>query len=504
MGALTDIRAGPTEEQRRHREDQRAQLQRDLDEQIRQKREKEARVRADDERARLKEEGEHRAYVERLRVQHEAEERARRGGEEEEGEGEGEDQGSHSMQQQYNHHYPQQQQQQQGYTSHSQQPYPQQQQQGYPPQPFPQQQQQPSQKNPRQGGPASYQAPPPAAAPVIKKAGGPFGSVAVDDSGGHIVARKKNKKVIEADWLDGGKDMHQAYEPPPPRPPSPPTKAAATKPAVIKAGGPFGSVAVDDSGGHVLAKNKNRNKRIIEADWLDVIPAGSSHISSHQEPVNPLAAIVRRSTESHPFAPNPVPSISPRGNNPNPNQSQKRDQSARGSKERTSVGASGGSIKGDVAAMLLELQKEQLRLRDEFKRHSEAMQRIVQGAGDVASSRDKAWQDLDRIRSRLSANVGEVAALGASVRSGGGGLVDSSNGEFRVISTHLLPREANAIPSRLTTPIEAQWIQDEINEIQGQGEASEGLYGIGEEGEGEGDILRFKFNARTQLSTCCS
>ncbi len=47
-------------------------------------------------------------------------------------------------------------------------------------------------------------------------------------------------------------------------------------------------------------------------------------------------------------------------------------------------------------------------MREEFARHSEIMQRIVQGAGDVASTKDKAWQ----VRRR---ELGEHAAAEVAV-----------------------------------------------------------------------------------------
>lgn len=53
-GAMQELRAGPSEDQRRRAEEQRLQLQRDLEEQIRQKKERQAQERAAEEAARRK------------------------------------------------------------------------------------------------------------------------------------------------------------------------------------------------------------------------------------------------------------------------------------------------------------------------------------------------------------------------------------------------------------------------------------------------------------------
>lgn len=57
-------------------------------------------------------------------------------------------------------------------------------------------------------------------------------------------------------------------------------------------------------------------------------------------------------------------------------------------------------------------------------------------------------QELQRIRQRLSDSEQETAALAS------GDALD----QF-VVSTHLVPRNVNAIPSRLATPLEAEWVQ---------------------------------------------
>jgi hypothetical protein len=54
MGAMNELRAGPSDDQRRRAEEQRTQLQRDLEEQIRQKRERKAQEKAAEEQARQK------------------------------------------------------------------------------------------------------------------------------------------------------------------------------------------------------------------------------------------------------------------------------------------------------------------------------------------------------------------------------------------------------------------------------------------------------------------
>ena len=51
MAGMQDLRPGPSDEQRRHQEMQRARLAADLQEQIRQKKEREARAKAEERMA---------------------------------------------------------------------------------------------------------------------------------------------------------------------------------------------------------------------------------------------------------------------------------------------------------------------------------------------------------------------------------------------------------------------------------------------------------------------
>jgi hypothetical protein len=66
---------------------------------------------------------------------------------------------------------------------------------------------------------------------------------------------------------------------------------------------------------------------------------------------------------------------------------------------------------------------------------------------------------VGELRAEQARLQGELEAQAALVRQLQSGPRGSSPGEsLFVVSSHLLPREVNAIPSRLNTPMEAEWV----------------------------------------------
>ncbi len=108
-----------------------------------------------------------------------------------------------------------------------------------------------------------------------------------------------------------------------------------------------------------------------------------------------------------------------------------------------------GGDQAGVGAVLSVLQQEQVRIREEFARQAASLEQLTHSAGVVAADRAQAWRDVQRVRGALAA---------PSMHSGGGagpghhGLDTSDQDDFDrdqfVVSTHLLPRDANSIPTR--------------------------------------------------------
>jgi len=298
MGALNELRAGPSDDQRRHADMQRRKLQQDLEEQIRQKKEREARLKAEEAAARAKEEAELQAYYARLEAQKKAEERAKR----------------HS----------------EGQEPLSAEPS--------------QQWQAPSVPVQQQSSPSAH------AGPVGKRRGA--------------------KKLIDASWLDNipnNKQQEQAEQP-----------------------GSFGAMP-------------KHGRRATSSDG-----AGGG-----------MRGNVRSSIEhvSFPMQGSPVAELE----------------------------AVGSQV--ELSSMLQQLHQEQLRLREEFARQADAVEKLATEASTAIQERDKAWQELERVRAVLT----DPESPNAKLPNG-----SDSLDQF-VVSTHLVPRNQNIIPSRLSTPIEAAW-----------------------------------------------
>jgi len=118
-----------------------------------------------------------------------------------------------------------------------------------------------------------------------------------------------------------------------------------------------------------------------------------------------------------------------------------------GRRQPSGVSDGGAAAAADVGALLNELRVEQARLRQEFARQAELVQRMqARGTPEVREGRDAAWADLKRIRQRLEDSDAELATLGASPGGGGDAL------DRFVVSTRMLPADACTIPSRPATP----------------------------------------------------
>ncbi len=118
-----------------------------------------------------------------------------------------------------------------------------------------------------------------------------------------------------------------------------------------------------------------------------------------------------------------------------------------------------------VEGMLVALQREQARLRDEFAQQMASLQQVAAGAGAVAADRQRAWREVERVRGSLL-NAAAGPALGGAARAAGGAggrggaheaaaggeeeeeHEDAAGGGQFVVSTHLLPKDAVGIPER--------------------------------------------------------
>ncbi|GAX83156.1 hypothetical protein CEUSTIGMA_g10582.t1 [Chlamydomonas eustigma] len=337
---MADLRPGPSEEQLRQKEQQRFKLAADLEEQIRQKKERDAQAKAQEKAAMAKEEAELRMYYQRMQEQRDAEERAKRaakGG------------GVSGV--------------------------------GYPP---------------SEGG-----APLPSQAwsqPPTTMMAGPVAPPPV--------RRQRSKNVLDADWLD-----------------KIPSAAAPVVPDL-------GFLNVGAS--HVSNADVVGARRAPRTSdgWQDSAPGlptqdvEDSRIKIPVKAVSPLAQLA------------------------------------------------GSSNKLDIASMLQELQQEQVKLKEEFARQSEAMRNVLQSVGvSHPVDSDRAWQELDRIRKRLTDTDSRMEALRFNETT-------DALDQF-IVSTHLVPRDVNAIPSRLTTPMEAAWVRDAIEQRGYSPSASPGMPGVG-------------------------
>ncbi|KAJ9527439.1 hypothetical protein QJQ45_025713, partial [Haematococcus lacustris] len=129
-----------------------------------------------------------------------------------------------------------------------------------------------------------------------------------------------------------------------------------------------------------------------------------------------------------------------------------------------------------VGRLLTELQQEQARLQQEFSRQAALMEQLAQDASAAVQDRDRAWQEVERVRGRLQGGKGGagqgggrgsveqqassgMGGLGRQGEGGGKGLgrgvvgsgVLEESGDALdafVVSTHLVPRDVNAIPTR--------------------------------------------------------
>jgi hypothetical protein len=93
----------------------------------------------------------------------------------------------------------------------------------------------------------------------------------------------------------------------------------------------------------------------------------------------------------------------------------------------------------------LQLQQEQARLKEEFSRQAGLMEQVSKDASSAVSERDRAWQEVERLRIALGG--GDVRApelRGERLRHS----LSADTLDSFVVSTHLLPRDANTIPTR--------------------------------------------------------
>lgn len=120
----------------------------------------------------------------------------------------------------------------------------------------------------------------------------------------------------------------------------------------------------------------------------------------------------------------------------------------------------------------------------------------VQGHGSSAmrDSRDAAWADLQRIKRHLEDSHVEMTSLQGGQGSGEEG--EDALDQF-VVSTRMLPADANAIPSRPVTPGDAAWGGAATARMCNSGYAHDDpLHPLYEQSmEGFGELLRSKQQA---------
>lgn len=123
------------------------------------------------------------------------------------------------------------------------------------------------------------------------------------------------------------------------------------------------------------------------------------------------------------------------------------------------AGAAAGGGNETMGTVLTQLQQEQARLREDFLRQQALMEKLSKDANTALAERDRARQELDRVRGVL--NGGGHAGGGGAGSHGGGPVrlppleVELSTSadalDHFVVSTHLVPRDQNNIPSRCVT-----------------------------------------------------
>ncbi|KAF5830865.1 hypothetical protein DUNSADRAFT_13944 [Dunaliella salina] len=280
--ALSELKAGPSEEQKRHKEAARAQLARDLEDQIRQKREREAKQKAEEAAQVEKEEAELRAYHAQIEAQKEEERRAARAQEQ-----------AKEMQ---------------------------------------------KAKMAEEQRASSEQ--------VFKSAKGP--------------ARRGNKKLIEADWLDAPKQ---------------PPAASRSDMEASKSG------AGMDSG---FAQERAMGGRKSTGPQRGSVNSREGMSFGNSQPDEGSTVVQSKASQAHSRAKSEAKS------------------------DWSDVDANG------IAQLLAALQAEQARLREDFARQADAMDRLAKDAGAAALERDKAWQEVERVRGALAGH----SAMAPSPSSG--------------------------------------------------------------------------------------
>lgn len=83
----------------------------------------------------------------------------------------------------------------------------------------------------------------------------------------------------------------------------------------------------------------------------------------------------------------------------------------------------------EMASILRQLQAEQAALREEVQRHSSTMEQMQHDSSTALSERDRAWNELRRVRSALDARADSLDQF--------------------VVNTHLLPKTQSTIPDAL-------------------------------------------------------
>jgi len=178
------------------------------------------------------------------------------------------------------------------------------------------------------------------------------------------------------------------------------------------------------------------NKYIIEADWLDDLarekqaPTAGTALPSAPRPgaspqPDPAADTpAMRHPRASASSVEPRRSPSPSGPSAPPG-----GQLSRGRRHTTD------SIDADMAAVVHELQAEQTRLHQQLEQQAALVQQLQLGGSGGGG------RTFTRVGADGDAGVGET-----------------EGSSMFLVSTHLVPRDVNTIPSRLHTPIEAEWV----------------------------------------------
>ncbi|KAG2494887.1 hypothetical protein HYH03_007125 [Edaphochlamys debaryana] len=205
---------------------------------------------------------------------------------------------------------------------------------------------------------------------------------------------------------------------------------------------------INDFNGVNEAPARRRGKGpVVDASWLDAPKPPAQLPPLEGAPQQPVLQL-----------PLPVPGMGP---------PDFRGRSANG----LGMGGEGGPAPGaeGLTGVLIQMQEEQSKIREEFSRQAAAMEKFANEAGRAIGDRNSAWNELQSVQQLLAAGLagepipglpgpaGAGAAPGAAAFPGGVGMgAGDMTSSLMVIDTHMVSKDVNTIPEELPQPVASE------------------------------------------------